>query len=64
MRYFPRFKNVTLEIGDVYREYFYRPIQRDINYVSEYVKEVQSGNINTYIFYIFITLVGLILFMI
>lgn len=64
MRYFPRFKNVTLEIGDVYREYFYRPIQKDINYVSEYVKEVQSGNINTYIFYIFATLVGLILFMI
>jgi hydrogenase-4 component B len=64
MRYFPRFKNVTLDIGDVYRTYFYKPIQKDINYVSEYVKEIQSGNINTYIFYIFVALVGLILFMI
>lgn len=61
MRYFPESRTFTLSIIDVYRTYFYRPLNSLIENLSEkYIKKVQSGNINVYIFYIFFALLGLL----
>ncbi len=57
MRYFPKSKTIVLSITDIYRNYIYRPLNNLIENISEkHIKKIQSGNINTYILYIFISL--------
>lgn len=61
MRYFPKTETVKLGTKDIYRGYFYLPAHLFTIKVSEYVKKIQSGNINTYILYILATLILMLL---
>jgi hydrogenase-4 component B len=56
-RYLPKSTKVVLGVGDVYHSYFYQPLRTLISVVSMRAKDIQSGNINMYISYIFIALV-------
>jgi len=55
--YTPKSKTVILGINDIHYSYIYQPLQAIIKKSSSYVKKIQSGNVNTYIAYIFIALV-------
>jgi len=56
-RYLPKSRTVILGIGDVYQSYFYQPLRKIVTLLSLRTKHIQSGNVNTYISYIFIALV-------
>jgi hydrogenase-4 component B len=56
-RYLPKTRTVTLGISDVYGSYVYKPLRKMITGLSLRTKDIQSGNINAYISYIFIALV-------
>lgn len=60
VRYFNKTQTVELGVHDVYQSYFYRPLQRLIVKWSEQFKRIQSGNINVYILYIFLTLIAIL----
>jgi len=55
-RYLPKQRTVILGVNDVYQTYFYHPLHKLVDILSLRTKKIQSGNINDYIFYIFITL--------
>ena len=61
LRYFPKFSIITLELQDVYRSYLYRPLQALTLKISNQIKKIQSGNVNAYVLYIFVTLIGLLI---
>jgi hydrogenase-4 component B len=61
MRYFPRTSTVELGVRDIYRSYLYQPVHLLTIKASEQVKRIQSGNVNTYVLYILVTLVALLL---
>lgn len=61
MRYFPKTEIVRMGTKDIYRGYFYQPLHIFTIKVSEYVKRIQSGNINMYILYILLTLIAILL---
>ena len=55
-RYLPKTRTVILGISDVYGSYVYKPLRKMITGLSVRTKDIQSGNINAYISYIFIAL--------
>lgn len=55
-RYLPKTRTVTLRVGDIYHSYLYEPLHAMVNSLSLRVKNIQSGNVNIYITYIFIAL--------
>ena len=57
-RYLPKTRTVTLGISDVYGSYVYKPLRKMITGLSVRTKDIQSGNINAYISYIFIALLA------
>lgn len=63
-RYFPKLSTIHLGLNDVYHSTFYRPLREFVTDISERVRKIQSGNMNTYILYIFITLIGLLYFIV
>ncbi|MFA5961093.1 MAG: hydrogenase 4 subunit B [Parcubacteria group bacterium] len=63
IRYFPKTNVVRLEIEDFWKLHFYQPAQRGIIKIAESIKKIQSGNVNAYILYIFLTLIALLLFL-
>lgn len=54
-RYLPKSRTVIIGVNDVHRSYFYRPLHRMANNLSQRAKQIQTGNVNVYILYIFIT---------
>lgn len=60
IRYFHKSNTVELCIQDIYNSYFYRPVHMLTNKASEYVKRIQSGNINMYVLYILAILIALL----
>jgi len=56
-RYLSRSRTVVLGVQDVYQAHFYQPLRKAIRTLSLRVKDIQSGNINLYISYIFIALI-------
>ncbi|OGZ04914.1 MAG: hypothetical protein A2845_04205 [Candidatus Lloydbacteria bacterium RIFCSPHIGHO2_01_FULL_49_22] len=56
-RYFSHSGKVSMHVIDMYQQYFYEPINTMINGLSLRVKNIQGGNINVYISYIFIALI-------
>ncbi len=56
-RYFIASYTVTTDRVDVYRRYFYRPVQTILAFLGNKVKLLQTGNINIYLLYIFLTLI-------
>jgi len=61
IRYFTKTNRIRLEIRDIYSSYFYSPLQDLVAKVSVYVKQIQGGNINIYLLYIFFILIALLL---
>ncbi len=64
MRYFAKKNLVRLEIEDFWGTCIYYPAQNLVARMSNRVKLLQSGNINAYILYIFLTLLLLLLFLV
>ncbi|MDO8269727.1 MAG: proton-conducting transporter membrane subunit, partial [Candidatus Levybacteria bacterium] len=62
IRYFSKSKTVTLSIINIYESYIYYPVHSFLKNISIHVRKIQSGNINLYLLYIFITLIGLLIF--
>lgn len=60
MRYFPKTSTFELGIQDIYHTYFYHPLRLLTVKATDSVKKIQSGNINTYILYILLTLIALL----
>lgn len=60
MRYFQKSSTVELGIQDIYNRYFYQPVHMITIKASEYVKRIQSGNINLYVLYILAILIALL----
>ena len=60
MRYFQKSSTVELGIQDIYNRYFYQPVHMLTIKASEYVKRIQSGNINMYVLYILAILIALL----
>jgi hypothetical protein len=56
-RYFITSQTVTTDRVDVYRRYFYQPVQTILAFLGNKAKLVQTGNINTYLLYIFLTFI-------
>jgi hydrogenase-4 component B len=63
IRYFPKTNVVKLEIEDFWNVHFYKPVQNGVIRISELTKKIQNGNVNAYVLYIFLTLIGLLLFL-
>lgn len=62
IRYFSKSKTVTLGIVNIYEQYLYFPLHIKLDLASKHVKKIQSGNINQYLLYIFLMLLGLLIF--
>jgi hydrogenase-4 component B len=62
-RYFPKIGTVTMGLHDIYQTYIYKPLRDLTTLLAAQFTKVQSGNINVYILYIFLTLIGLLFFM-
>ncbi len=60
-RYFIRTVGIETGLHDIYHERIYRPIGRSIHYFADRVRRVQTGNVNMYIFYFALTLIGALL---
>jgi len=60
-RYFV--KSATIETGlhDIYRERLYRPIDAALSFLANRIRRVQTGNVNMYILYFALALVGALL---
>lgn len=61
MRYFSKSRTVTLNIVNVYEKHLYNPLHNGIDALSLQIKKIQGGNINQYLLYIFIVLIGLLI---
>lgn len=60
-RYFAKSKTIILETPNLYELKVYRPLQNIIGFLANQSMRIQSGNINQYLLYIFITLVSLLI---
>lgn len=61
MRYFSKSRTVTLTIVNIYEKHVYYPLHTNLLAVSKQIKKIQGGNINQYLLYIFIVLIGLLI---
>jgi hydrogenase-4 component B len=61
MPYFQKTNTVKMGIRDIYSTFFYHPVQEFFIRISGYVKKIQNGNTNAYVFYIFLILMALLL---
>lgn len=62
IRYLPKSRTISLHFEDIYQNYIYSPIGFLTVKLSEMAKQVQSGNLNAYILYLFLTLLALLFF--
>ncbi|MBP5993432.1 MAG: hydrogenase 4 subunit B [Candidatus Moranbacteria bacterium] len=60
-RYFTSMHSVKTDFFDVYRHYIFQPVARALGFLSDRAKQVQGGNVNVYMFYVFVTLVVLLI---
>jgi len=60
IRYFSKSRTVTLNIVNIYETHLYYPLHIGIYALSKQIKKIQGGNINQYLLYIFIVLIGLL----
>lgn len=64
IRYFTKANRIRLEIKDIYSSNLYGPMQDLVGKISEYVKQIQGGNVNSYVLYIFMILIALLLWVV
>jgi hydrogenase-4 component B len=60
--YVPKSKEIIMGIKDLYSEYIYEPIIEVSVAISDRIKEIQNGNLSSYILYIFAVLITLLFF--
>jgi hydrogenase-4 component B len=60
--YFISVQSVKTDFFDVYRNYVFHPVAQALGYFSDRAKKIQSGNVNAYMFYVFLTLILLLIF--
>lgn len=60
--YFISVQSVKTDFFDVYRNYVFHPVVQALGYFSDRAKKIQSGNVNAYMFYVFLTLILLLIF--
>lgn len=60
-KYSPKTETVSLGITNVYQTYIYNPLQNLVTKLSEKAKQIQGGNVNAYILYIFLVLIILLI---
>jgi len=61
IRYFTRSHTVNLVTENVYEKYLYYPLNAFITRTTKQIKRIQGGNLNQYLLYIFIALIGLLI---
>lgn len=59
--YITKSRTIHFSTVNIYEIYFYHPIERFLAICSEKIKSIQSGNVNLYIMYIFLALIGVLL---
>lgn len=59
--YFTRSQELHVTVQDVYRTYLYNPIHQGLLYLAVRTKRIQGGNVNVYVMYVLLTLIGLLL---
>ena len=62
MHYFTSLQSVKTDFLDVYGSYIFHPIALVVGFFSNRAKRIQSGNVNVYMLYVFVTLVVLLIF--
>jgi len=60
IRYFPKSKKVHFSLPDFYRVYLYFPTVLFVERAAREARRVQTGNLNTYLLYMFLTLIALL----
>ncbi len=60
-RYFTKKKTVQLSLTDMYYAYLYHPAILFVEHSSRHARRIQTGNLSTYLLYIFLTTLGLLL---
>ena len=60
MRYFAKSRVVHLSVPDLYRAYLYDPAAALVEKGAMRARRIQTGNLNVYLLYIFVTVAGLV----
>ncbi|HET9947037.1 MAG TPA: hydrogenase 4 subunit B [Patescibacteria group bacterium] len=63
IRYLKKSHAVNIATENLYEKYFYTPLQIITEGISRKVKVIQGGNLNEYLLYIFIAIIGLLVWM-
>ncbi|MBI4215272.1 MAG: hydrogenase 4 subunit B [Parcubacteria group bacterium] len=61
MRYFTQSRSISLTFSDIYNVYIYGPLTQMLIFLSGQIKRIQSGNVNGYLLYVFVTLIGVLI---
>lgn len=61
IRYFTRSHTVNITTENIYEKYLYDPLSDFITRSTKQIKRIQAGNLNQYLLYIFIALIGLLI---
>ncbi len=61
VRYFTKVHSFNFMTKDVFESYWYHPLHAFTIRATKKLKQLQGGNLNIYILYIFLTLIGLLL---
>lgn len=61
LRYFPTTTTITLHVPNLYTRWMYRPAAQALFFGTHQLRRIQTGNVHVYLLYIFLTLVGLML---
>ena len=59
IRYFTKTHEINFATKNVFEVYLYQPLLAVSIMLTKKVKQIQGGNLNAYILYIFLTLIGL-----
>lgn len=59
-KYFPISRHASFHITDVWTKYAYEPYAVAVHWIANQSKQVQNGNVHTYILYIFLTIIMLL----
>lgn len=59
-KYFPLSRHVSFHITDIWTKYAYEPYAVLIEWLAKQSKKIQNGNVHTYILYIFLTIIILL----
>lgn len=60
-RYFLSSRTITLHVPNLYEHYLYHPAQKLLTNISSKIVVIQNGNVNQYLLYTFIALIGLLI---